>query len=110
MFGKAGLGKLLKQTQDMQNKMKEAQTELAHLEVTGEAGAGAVKVVQTCQHVTRRVQIEDDSLLQDKEMLEDLLIAALNDANNKAEAKTKEHMSKITQGLPIPPGMTDFFK
>ncbi len=84
--------------------MMKAQEELANLEVEGQSGAGAVKVVMTCKHDVRRVTI-DPSVMDDKEMLEDLVAAALNDANRRAEATVQEKMGAFTAGLQLPPGM-----
>ena len=86
---KGGLGNLMKQAQQMQENMKKAQEELASLEVEGQSGAGMVKIVMTCAHEVRRVKI-DDSVLDDKEMLEDLIAAALNDAMRRAEETGQE--------------------
>ena len=101
---KGGLGNLMKQAQQMQQNMMKAQEELANLEVEGQSGAGAVKVVMTCKHDVRRVII-DPSVMDDKEMLEDLVAAALNDANRRAEATVQEKMGAFTAGLQLPPGM-----
>ncbi len=113
MFGKAGIGGLMKQAQQMQERMKQAQAELANVEVNGEAGGGMVSVTMNCHYGVKRIHI-DDSLLadasDDKEMLEDLIAAAVNDAVRKAEATTQESMSKYTQGMNLPAGMGDFFK
>ncbi|MDO5687322.1 MAG: YbaB/EbfC family nucleoid-associated protein [Neisseria sp.] len=110
MFGKAGLGNLMKQAQQMQDRMKKAQEELGDVEVTGEAGAGLVKINMSCHHVVKRVEIDDSLLSDDKEMLEDLIAAALNDAVRKVETTTQERMGQFTQGLNLPAGMGDFFK
>jgi DNA-binding YbaB/EbfC family protein len=108
MFGKGGIAGLMKQAQQMQENMKKAQEELGKVEVEGQSGAGLVKVVMTCQHDVKRVSI-DDSLLEDakddKEMLEDLIAAAVNDAVRKVESTTQEKMSGFTNGLNLPPGM-----
>ena len=101
---KGGLGQIMKQAQKMQEKLQKAQAELATLEVTGEAGAGMVKVLMTCRHEIRRIDIDESLVGDDKEMLEDLLAAAFNDAVRKVEAKTQEHMSGMTSGLNLPPG------
>ncbi|GAB2180643.1 YbaB/EbfC family nucleoid-associated protein [Denitratisoma sp. agr-D3] len=104
---KGGFGNiagLMKQAQQMQQNMAKAQEELASLEVEGQSGAGAVKVVMTCKHDVRRVSI-DASVMDDKEMLEDLIAAALNDANRRVEATTQERMGAFTAGLNLPPGM-----
>ena len=104
---KGGFGNiagLMKQAQQMQQNMAKAQEELALVEVEGQSGAGAVKVIMTCKHDVRRVSI-DPSVMDDKEMLEDLIAAALNDANRRAEATTQERMGSFTAGLNLPPGM-----
>ena len=84
--------------------MQKAQDELANIEVEGQSGAGAVKIVMTCKHDVKRVTI-DPSVMDDKEMLEDLIAAALNDANRRAETTSQERMGSLTAGLPLPPGM-----
>ncbi|PTU64873.1 YbaB/EbfC family nucleoid-associated protein [Chromobacterium sp. Panama] len=108
MFGKGGIAGLMKQAQQMQDNMKKAQEELAMVEVEGQSGAGMVKVVMTCSHDVKRVSL-DDSLLddakEDKEMLEDLIAAAFNDAVRKVEATTQEKMSGFSAGLNLPAGM-----
>jgi DNA-binding YbaB/EbfC family protein len=101
---KGGIAGLMKQAQQMQENMKKMQDQLASVEVEGQAGAGMVKVQMTCKHDVRRVSI-DDSVMDDKEMLEDLVAAALNDAVRKVEATTQERMSGFTAGLNLPPGM-----
>ncbi|MCK2094893.1 YbaB/EbfC family nucleoid-associated protein [Thauera aromatica] len=101
---KGGIAGLMKQAQQMQENMKKMQDQLASIEVEGQAGAGLVKVLMTCKHDVRRVSI-DDSVMDDKEMLEDLVAAALNDAVRKAEAATQEKMASVTAGLNLPPGM-----
>jgi len=104
---KGGFGNiagLMKQAQQMQQNMSKAQEELASVEVEGQSGAGAVKVVMTCKHDVRRVSI-DPSVMDDKEMLEDLIAAALNDANRRVETTTQERMGAFTAGLNLPPGM-----
>ncbi|HJW23731.1 MAG TPA: YbaB/EbfC family nucleoid-associated protein [Rhodocyclaceae bacterium] len=100
---KGGLGGLMKQAQMMQENMKKAQEQLAQTEVEGQSGAGMVKVVMTCAHDVRRVSI-DPSVMDDKEMLEDLIAAAMNDAVRRGEALTQEKMSGFTSGLNLPPG------
>ena len=104
MLNKGGIANLMKQAQKMQENMAKAQEELASIEVEGQSGAGAVKVVMTCKHDVKRVSI-DASVMDDKEMLEDLIAAALNDANRRAEATMQERMGALTAGLPLPPGM-----
>jgi DNA-binding YbaB/EbfC family protein len=100
-----GLGQLMKQAQQMQANVEKAQAELASLEVEGQAGGGMVKVRITCKHEVRGVSIEDSLLSDDKDMLEDLIAAALNDANRKIEAAVQDRMSSVTGGLQLPPGM-----
>lgn len=104
MLNKGGIANLMKQAQKMQENMAKAQEELASIEVEGQSGAGAVKVVMTCKHDVKRVII-DPAVMDDKEMLEDLIAAALNDANRRAEATMQERMGALTAGLPLPPGM-----
>ena len=101
---KGGMGNMMKQAQQMQAKMQKAQEELANLEVTGESGAGAVKVSMTCNHNVRRVEIEDALMQDDKEMLEDLVAAALNDAVRRVQETTQERMGEVTGGMGLPPG------
>ena len=101
---KGGIAGLMKQAQQMQANMQKAQEELAKVEVEGQAGAGAVKIVMTCKHDVRRVSI-DPSVMDDKEMLEDLIAAALNDATRRVETTTQERMAGFTAGLNLPPGM-----
>ncbi|KFZ28608.1 hypothetical protein IDAT_07600 [Pseudidiomarina atlantica] len=104
---KGGLGNMMKQAQQMQERMQKAQEEIAKLEVTGEAGAGMVKVTMLGNHNVRRVEI-DPSLLadeDDREMLEDLIAAACNDAVRRVEQTTKERMAEVTGGMNLPPGM-----
>jgi nucleoid-associated protein EbfC len=104
MFNKGGMANLMKQAQQMQQNMAKAQEELANLEVEGQAGAGMVKVVMTCKHDVKRVTI-DPSVMDDREMLEDLVAAALNDASRRVEQTTQDKMSGFTAGLNLPPGM-----
>jgi len=101
---KGGLGGLMKQAQQMQANMKKAQAELATVEVEGQAGSGMVKVTMTCAHEVRRVSIDDSLLSDDKEMLEDLIAAAMNDAVKQAAAVSQQRMSGFTAALP--PGMS----
>ena len=100
---KGGLGGLMKQAQMMQENMKKAQEQLALTEVEGQSGAGMVKIVMTCAHDVRRVSI-DPSVMDDREMLEDLVAAAMNDAARKGEALSQEKMSGFTAGMNLPPG------
>jgi len=102
---KGGIGNLMKQAQQMQANMQQAQEELANIEVSGEAGGGLVKVVMTGRHDVRRVTIDDSLMQDDKEMLEDLLAAAVNDAVRKVESTNQEKMASITGGMSLPPGM-----
>jgi len=98
------LAGLMKQAQQMQDNLKKAQEDLARIEVEGQAGAGMVKVLMTCAHAVRRVSI-DASVMDDREMLEDLVAAALNDAMRRAEQTSQERMSGFAAGLNLPPGM-----
>ena len=102
---KGGLGNLMKQAQQMQADMQKAQQEIASLEVTGESGGGLVKVTMTGRHEASRVQIDDSLVGDDKDMLEDLIAAAINDAAHKVEAATQERMSGVTAGMDLPAGM-----
>ncbi len=101
---KGGMAGLMKQAQQMQENMKKMQDQLATVEVEGQSGAGMVKVLMTCKYDVRRVSI-DDSVMDDKEMLEDLLAAAVNDAVRRVESTTQEKMAGFTSGLNLPPGM-----
>lgn len=101
---KGQIAGLMKQAQAMQDNMKKMQEQLATIEVTGESGAGMVKVVMTCKNDVKRVSIDPSLLADDKEMLEDLVAAAFNDAARKAEATSQEKMAGMTSGLPLPPG------
>ncbi len=98
------LAGLMKQAQQMQDNMKRAQDELAQTEVEGQSGAGLVKVLMTCRHDVKRVSIDSSLLGEDKDMLEDLVAAAINDAVRKVETTTQEKMSGIAGGLGLPPG------
>jgi hypothetical protein len=102
---KGQLAGLMKQAQAMQDNMKKAQDELALVEVDGQSGAGLVKVTMTCKHDVKRVVIDPSLLAEDKDMLEDLVAAAFNDAVRRAEEVSAEKMGKLTAGLPLPPGM-----
>lgn len=102
---KGGLGNLMKQAQQMQENMKRAQEELGNIEVEGQSGAGLVKVTMTCRHDVKRVKIDDSLLGDDKDMLEDLVAAAVNDAVRKAEATSQEKMGGLMGGMQLPPGM-----
>jgi DNA-binding YbaB/EbfC family protein len=98
------LAGLMKQAQQMQDNMKKAQEQLAAIEVEGQSGAGLVKVLINCRNDVRRVSIDPSLLADDKDMLEDLVAAAVNDALRKAEQTSQEKMSAVTAGLPLPPG------
>lgn len=97
---KGGLGNLMKQAQEMQANMEKAQQELANIEVTGQSGGGMVKVTMTGKHDVKRIEIEDALFEDDKDMLEDLIAAAVNDANKQVEKTTQDRMSGM-----MPPGM-----
>jgi hypothetical protein len=100
-----GLSQLMRQAQEMQANMQKAQNELADTEVEGVAGGGMVKVVVTCKHEVRRVSIEEALLRDDKEMLEDLVAAAMNDANRKVEQTVQQKLASVTGGLALPGGL-----
>lgn len=100
---KGGLGGLMKQAQQMQENMRKVQEQLGSIEVEGQSGAGMVRVVMTCKHDVRRVSI-DPSVIDDKDMLEDLIAAAVNDAVRRVESTTQEKMAGFTAGLQLPPG------
>ena len=101
---KGQLAGLMKQAQAMQENMKKAQDQLALIEVEGQSGAGLVKVIITCKNDVKRITIDPSLLGDDKDMLEDLVAAAVNDAVRKAEATSQEKMSGLTAGMPLPPG------
>jgi DNA-binding YbaB/EbfC family protein len=101
---KGQLAGLMKQAQQMQENMKKMQDQLASVEVEGQSGAGMVKVTMNCQYGVRRVVIDDSLLKDDKDMLEDLIAAAMNDAVRRVESTRQEKMSGMTAGLPLPPG------
>ena len=103
MFNKGQLSGLMKQAQAMQENLKKAQEELAFVEVTGESGSGLVKVLMTCKHDVKRITIDPSLLADDKDMLEDLVAAAFNDAVRKAAETSEAKLSKLTAGLP--PGL-----
>lgn len=102
---KGGIGGLMKQAQQMQENMRKMQEQLATVEVEGQSGAGMVKVIMTCRHDVKRVTIDPSLLADDKDMLEDLIAAAVNDAVRRVEATTQEKMAGFTTGLGLPPGM-----
>ncbi len=99
-----GLGDLMKQAQQMQEQMQKMQEDLANMEVEGQSGAGLVKVIMTGRHDVRKVEIAPGLMTEEKEMLEDLLAAAVNDAVRRAEEKSKEKLGALTGGLQMPPG------
>nr|WP_020208942.1 YbaB/EbfC family nucleoid-associated protein [Gilvimarinus chinensis] len=99
-----GMGDIMKQAQEMQERMQKMQEELANAEVEGQAGAGMVKVIMTGRHDVKSVSIDDSLMGEDKEMLEDLLAAAVNDAVRRVETSSKEKMSEMTAGMGMPPG------
>ncbi len=102
---RGNLGNMMKQAQQVQESMKQMQEKLAEVEVEGQSGAGMVKVVMTCRHDVRSVKIDDSLIGDDKDMLEDLIAAAFNDAARRVESATQEKMAEITGGLGLPPGM-----
>jgi len=102
---KGGIGKLMKQAQKMQEDMQKAQEEIKSIEVEGQSGGGLVKVTMMGSHEVKRISIDDSLVGDDKEMLEDLIAAALNDAVHKLEAETKDKYAGLTAGMPLPPGM-----
>lgn len=102
---KGGIDQLMKQAQAMQENMQRAQEELARTEVTGEAGGGMVKVRMTCRHEVKRVTLEDALVSDDREMIEDLLAAAVNDAVRKVEATIQDKFSGMASGMGLPPGL-----
>lgn len=102
---KGGIGNLMKQAQLMQENMKKLQEQLAVMEIEGQAGSGLVKVVMTGRHEVRRVGIDPKLLADDREMLEDLVAAAFNDAARKVDETTQQRMAAATAGLPLPPGL-----
>ena len=102
---KGGLGNLMKQAQKMQEDMQKAQEEIKLIEVEGQSGGGLVKVVMMGSHEVKRISIDDSLVSDDKDMLEDLIAAALNDAVHKLETTTKDKYAGLTAGMPLPPGM-----
>ena len=102
---KGGIGQLMKQAQQMQENMQKAQEEMASMTVTGEAGAGMVKIVMTCRHQVQSLEIDDSLVGDDKEMLEDLVTAAFNDAIRKVETTVQEKFAGMTAGMGLPPGL-----
>jgi len=104
MFNKAGMGDLMKKAQEMQENMKKAQAEIAKTEVIGESGAGLVKITLLGNHNVRKVEIDQSLMEDDKEMLEDLIAAAMNDAVRRVEEVNKSKMSGLSGGMELPPG------
>ena len=102
---RGNIGNLMKQAQVMQERMQKAQAEVQNIEVVGESGGGMVKITLTGRHQVKRVQIEPAVASEDREMLEDLLVAAFNDAAHKVETRTQEMMAAVTAGIQLPPGM-----
>lgn len=102
---KGGIGQLMKQAQQMQAEMQKAQEEMARLTVTGESGAGMVRITMTCRHEVKSLEIDESLIGDDKEMLEDLVVAAFNDAIRRVEKTVQEKFSGMTAGLNLPPGM-----
>lgn len=101
---RGNLGNMMKQAQMVQENMRQMQEKLATIEVEGQSGAGMVKVIMTCRHDVKRVSIDDSLIGDDKEMLEDLVAAAFNDAVRRVESTTQEKMAELTSGLGLPPG------
>jgi DNA-binding YbaB/EbfC family protein len=106
---KGGMGNMMKQAQQMQANMEKVQKEIAEAEAIGESGAGLVKVTINGKHDVKRVEIDPELMKDDKEMLEDLIAAAVNDANRRIEKISQEKMSSVTAGMPIPPGLKALF-
>ena len=104
MFGKGGMANMMKQAQQMQERMQQMQEEIANMEVTGESGAGLVKVTITGSHSVRRVELDESLMEDDKDMLEDLIAAAFNDAARRIEEAQKEKMAGVTGGMNLPAG------
>ena len=102
---KGGIGNIMKQAQQLQENMQRAQLEIAGMEVTGEAGGGMVRVTINGKHEARRVAIDPSLLGEDKDMLEDLVAAAINDATHKLEQASQAKMSSLMSGMQLPPGM-----
>jgi len=102
---RGNIGQLMKQAQMMQENMRRMQEELGSIEVEGQSGSGAVKVVMTCKHEVRRVSIDPSLRADDREMLEDLMTAAFNDAARRVDATVAEKMGSVTGGMGLPPGL-----
>ena len=105
MMNKGQLAGLMRQAQQMQENMRKMQEELGKVEVEGQSGAGLVKVIMTCKHDVKRVSIDPSLLADDKDMLEDLVAAAVNDAARKVESTTQDRMAGFTGGMGLPPGL-----
>lgn len=105
MFGKGGLGNMMKQAQQMQQRVEKAQQEIAEIEVTGESGAGLVKVTVNGVYSCRRVELNPSLMEDDQDMIEDLVAAAFNDATRRLEEQKKKKMEEATAGMSLPPGM-----
>ncbi len=102
---KGGIGNLMKQAQQMQNNLQKVQAEIAEMEVEGQSGSGLVKVTMNGKHAVKRVDIDPSLMQDDKEMLEDLIVAAMNDAVRRIDTVSQEKMAAVTAGMPMPPGM-----
>ncbi len=102
---KGGIGELMKQAQQMQADMQKAQEEMAELTVTGESGAGLVKITMTCKHQVQALEVDDSLVAEDKDMLEDLIVAAFNDTIRRVEQTVQDKFSGMASGLSLPPGM-----
>jgi DNA-binding YbaB/EbfC family protein len=102
---RGNIGQLMKQAQMMQENMRRMQDQLASMEVEGQSGSGTVKVLMTCKHEVRRVTIDPSLAADDREMLEDLVAAAFNDAARRVDAMVAEKMSGVTAGMGLPPGL-----
>lgn len=104
MTMEGGFGELMKQAQKMQERVQKIQDEIAKAEVTGESGAGLVKITMTGRHDVKKVEIDDSLISEEKEILEDLIASAVNDAVRKVENNQKDRISELTSGIPLPPG------
>ncbi|MBI5936656.1 MAG: YbaB/EbfC family nucleoid-associated protein [Betaproteobacteria bacterium] len=102
---KGGIGNLMKQAQQMQNNLQKVQAEIAEMEVEGQSGSGLVKIAMNGKHEVKRVSIDASLMQDDKEMLEDLIVAAMNDAARRVDTVSQEKMAAVTAGMPLPPGM-----
>lgn len=102
---KGGIGNLMKQAQQMQDNLQKMQAKIAEMEVEGQAGSGLVKVTMSGKHDVKRIAIDPSLMQDDKEMLEDLIVAAMNDAVRRVETLSQEKMASVTAGMPLPPGM-----